>query len=128
MKKLLLSIVLILLPLCMHAEADAIKDLLVNYKTIGGTTEVLDETGDYLRVSLGDSAFFELYLADNIIVVYTTCAPKCSSCARVYNKEWEFLFPLTPPFTSLFPLATMDKETGRIIWTDNDDWNYQAEN
>jgi len=124
MKKLLFAIVCCVLPLCVTAEEDAIKDLVSNYKYLGGETQKLDETGNYLRVSLADSAFIEIYFADNILVVYTVCAPKCSSCARVYNKEWEFLFPLNPPFSSLYPLATMDKETGRIIWTDNDDLEY----
>jgi len=98
--------------------------LLTNYQILGGKTEIMDKTDKYVRVSLSDSAYVEMYIADNLIVVYTVCAPVCSSCAHVYNKEWELLFPIEPPFPSVFPLATMDKETGRIVWKDNDKWEY----
>ena len=124
MKRLLLSIVICCASLCVFAEEDAFKYLVSNYQNLGGTSDVLDQTDNYVRISLSENATVELYIADNIIVVYTVCAPKCSSCARVYNKEWELLFPLEPPFKSIFPLATMDKETGRIIWKDNDNWEY----
>lgn len=129
MKRFFYSIVLCLVSVCVSAEADAIKDLLTNYRSLGGQTTVLEQTDRYARIALADSAFVEMFIGaqednDKICVVYTVCAPKCSSCARVYNKEWEFLFPLEPPFRSIFPLATMDKETGRIIWTDNDNWEY----
>lgn len=124
MKRIVLSISLFLVSLCMFAEADTFKYLLENYRELGGKPEVLDRTEKYMHVSLSDSAYFEMYVADNVIVVYTVCAPICSSCARVYNKEMEYLFPLEPPFTSIFPLATMDRETGRIVWTDNDKWEY----
>ena len=124
MKRFFLTISLFLATLCIYAEGDTFKYLLENYRGLGGKPEVLDRTENYMHVSLSDSAYFEMFVADNIIVVYTVCAPVCSSCARVYNKELEFLFPLDPPFVSIFPLATMDRETGRIVWTDNDKWEY----
>jgi len=124
MKRLFLTISLFLASLCMFAEGDTFKYILENYRELGGKPEVLDRTEKYMHVSLSDSAYFEMFVADNIIVVYTACAPVCSSCARVYNKELEYLFPLEPPFVSVFPLATMDRETGRIVWTDNDKWEY----
>ena len=83
-----------------------------------------------MRLALTDSTTIEIYdCADNecssIFVIYTVCAPKCSSCVRVYNKVWEYLFSLEPPFKSAFPVATVaNKETGRIEWKDNDDWEY----
>ena len=128
MKPFLLTITL-LTALCVSATPDRIKDLVGSYRQLGGEVKVLDETDNYLRVSMADTAFVEVFvdapeMRDKIIFVYTACAPKCSSCARVYNKEWELLFPLTPPFRSIFPLATIDKATGRVIWTDNDDWEY----
>ena len=52
----------------------------------------------------------------------TACAPQCSSCARVYNKEWQLIRTVTPPFSSIFPLATI--EDGKIVWKDNDTWEY----
>ena len=99
--------------------------LLTNLLQLGHPPQVIEQDGLYTRYALTDSTTLEVYeYADSSLVVMTACAPQCSSCARVYNKEWEFLFPITPPFQSLFPLATLDKETGRIIWTDNDDWEY----
>ena len=125
MRRILFALtVLCLCPLCTFAAEDAFRHLIANYQTMGGQTKVLDETERYARVSLSDSAFVEMYIAEYITVVYTVCAPVCSSCARVYNKEWEFLYPIEPPFKSIFPLATMDKETGQIIWKDNNNWEY----
>ena len=125
MKRFFLSISLFVASLCMYAAGDVFTDMLENYRKLGGKPEVMEQTEKYMHVSLSDSAYVEMYVADNVIVVYTVCAPICSSCARVYNKEWEFLFPLEPPFVSVFPLATMDRETGRIVWTDNDKWEYK---
>jgi len=98
--------------------------LITDLFQIGAHPQVLEQDSVYGRIALTDSTYMEMYMADNIIVVYTACAPRCSSCARVYNKEWEFLFPIEPPIHSVFPLATIDKTTGRIIWTDNDQWEY----
>ena len=125
MKRFFLSISLFVASLCIYAAGDVFTDMLENYRKLGGKPEVMEQTEKYMHVSLSDSAYVEMYVADNILVVYTVCAPICSSCARVYNKEWEFLFPLEPPFVSVFPLATMDRETGRIVWTDNDKWEYK---
>ena len=125
MKRFFLSISLFVASLCMYAAGDVFTDMLENYRKLGGKPEVMEQTEKYMHVSLSDSAYVEMYVADNILVVYTVCAPICSSCARVYNKEWKFLFPLEPPFVSVFPLATMDRETGRIVWSDNDKWEYK---
>lgn len=65
-----------------------------------------------------------LYSGDSIYIVETACAPICSSCVRVYNKEWILIEEVTPTVTSVFPLASF--ENGRIVWTDNDTWNYQS--
>lgn len=125
MKRFFLSISLFVASICMYAAGDVFTDMLENYRKLGGKPEVMEQTEKYMHVSLSDSAYVEMYVADNILVVYTVCAPICSSCARVYNKEWKYLFPLEPPFVSVFPLATMDRETGRIVWTDNDKWEYK---
>lgn len=61
--------------------------------------------------------------SDSIVVIQTVCAPICSSCARVYNKEWKLLGYLTPPFKSAFPEAYI--EDGKICWRDNDKFDYQ---
>ena len=85
---------------------------------------MIEENGPYTRVLLTDSTTMEVYEADSIVVVLTACAPQCSSCARIYNKEWQLLRVVQPPFTSVFPLATIEPQTGRIIWKDNDSWEY----
>lgn len=58
-----------------------------------------------------------LRAGDSILVIHTVCAPVCSSCVRVYNKEWYYVRTLTPPFRSPFPEAYIDN--GRLLWRDN---------
>ncbi len=89
-----------------------------------GNPKVVTEEGPYTRIALTDSTTMEIYESDSILVVFTACAPQCSSCARVYNKEWKLVRTITPPFSSIFPLATI--ENGRLIWKNNDTWNYQS--
>ena len=91
---------------------------------IKGHPEVIEENGPYTRVALTDSATLEVYQGDSILVVMTVCAPQCSSCARIYNKEWQLIATPQAPFPSIFPFATI--ENGRIVWKDNDTWNYQS--
>ena len=67
----------------------------------------------YATTSVRDT----LVTGDSIIVIHTVCAPVCSSCARVYNKEWTLIGTLTPPFRSPFPEAYI--ENGRLLWRDN---------
>lgn len=97
--------------------------LLTNLMQLGGDPKVVEKDGPYERIALTDSTSLEVYQApDSIFVVFTACAPQCSSCARIYNKEWQLLQTVEPPFSSLFPLATI--ENGHIVWKDNDTWNY----
>ena len=124
MKRFFLSISLFVASLCMYAAGNVFTDMLENYRKLGGKPEVMEQTEKYMHVSLSDSAYVEMYVADNILVVYTVCAPICSSCARVYNKEWKLIRTVTPPFRSIFPQATI--ENGRLVWKDNDTWNYQS--
>lgn len=98
--------------------------LLADLFQVGGNPHVLEQEGLYEKVALTDSATLEVYRGDTITVVMTVCAPQCSSCARVYNKEWQLISSPEAPFTSVFPLATMDKTTGQITWTDNNTWEY----
>jgi hypothetical protein len=99
--------------------------LLTDLFQLGGTPHVIERAENYERIALTDSSTMEVYKGtDSILVVMTVCAPQCSSCARIYNKEWQLIETFTPPFSSIFPLATI--ENGRIIWTDNDTWNYQS--
>ena len=60
--------------------------------------------------------------SDSIVVIHTVCAPICSSCARVYNKEWQFLGNITPPIQTAFPEAYI--EDGKLLWRDNDPYDY----
>jgi len=97
--------------------------LLTDLFQIGGNPHVIERTENYERIALTDSSTMEVYKGtDSILVVMTVCAPQCSSCARVYNKEWKLIATPLPPFSSVFPLATI--ENGRIIWKDNDTWEY----
>ena len=83
---------------------------------------MVESSGPYTRVALTDSTTLEVYESDSILVVFTVCAPQCSSCARVYNKEWQLIATPTSPTPSIFPLATI--QNGRIVWKDNDNWEY----
>ncbi|MBO5619804.1 MAG: DUF3256 family protein [Paludibacteraceae bacterium] len=110
---------------------NSIKQFLADFTRLGGQVVMLEEDSNYLRAQLNDSITLEMYdcppdLCDKWFVVMTVCAPQCSSCARVYNKEGKYLFPLDPPGNSIFPYATIDKTSGRIIWSDNDDWDYSG--
>ena len=101
--------------------------LLSNLAQIGTAPQIIEQEGAYTKYALTDSTSLEVYEAgDSIIMVMTACAPQCSSCARIYNKECKPIRDLTPPFSSIFPLATINKTNGEIIWTDNDTWNYQS--
>ena len=60
--------------------------------------------------------------SDSIIVIHTLCAPICSSRARVFNKEWQEIGILRAPFKSAFPEAYI--EDGRVMWRDNDTFDY----
>ena len=124
MRRFQLVILLCLVTLCACAEEDKFKAILTNYRELGGQSEITAEKGPYYRLELADSAVIEYFMTDKITVAFTVCAPVCSSCVRVYDKEWNLLDTIKPPFTSVFPLATIDQETGRVVWTDNDDWKY----
>lgn len=97
--------------------------LLADLFQLGGKPEIIYQDDTYERVALTDSTTLEVYKgADSILVVITACAPQCSSCARVYNKEWQLIATPQSPTPSIFPLATI--ENGRIVWKDNDEWEY----
>ena len=97
--------------------------ILADLFQVGGNPQVVYQDGAYERVALTDSTQLEVYKgADSILVVLTACAPQCSSCARIYNKEWQLIATPQSPTPSIFPLATI--ENGRIVWKDNDEWEY----
>ena len=118
------------LSLTAMAENNAIKRFLSDLKEVGGRVNVVEEyNNQYVRIQLNDSATIELFYNEtltlnNMFVLMTVCAPQCSTSARVYSNIGEYLFPLEPTVQSIFPLATIDKETGKITWTDNDTWEY----
>ena len=97
--------------------------LLADLFQVGGNPHVVYQDGAYERIALTDSTQLEVYRGtDSILVVLTACAPQCSSCARVYNKEWQLIAMPQSPTPTIFPLATI--ENGRIVWKDNDNWEY----
>jgi hypothetical protein len=81
-------------------------------------TSVTDDEAYAVPTSIRDT----LMTNDSIIVVHTICAPICSSHARVYNKEWQEIGVLKAPFKSAFPEAYI--EDGKILWRDNDNFDY----
>ena len=98
--------------------------MLTDLIQLGSPPQIIEQEGPYERIALTDSTTLEVYKGDSILVVFTACSPQCSSHARIYNKEWRLLQEVTTPFSSIFPLATI--ENGRIIWKDNDTWSYQS--
>lgn len=97
--------------------------LLADLFQLGGNPHVIYQDGPYERIVLTDSTQLEVYKGtDSILVVLTACAPQCSSCARIYNKEWKLIATPQSPTPSIFPLASI--ENGRIVWKDNDEWEY----
>lgn len=82
------------------------------------STSVTDDEAYAVPTSIRDT----LMTNDSIIVVHTICAPICSSHARVYNKEWQEIGVLKAPFNSAFPEAYI--EDGKILWRDNDNFDY----
>ena len=93
---------------------------------LGANPQVVEQQDNYERIALTDSTSLEVYKGDSITVVFTVCAPQCSSRVRVYNKEWQLIRDVEPPFSSIFPLATIDREQGIVVWKDNNIWNYQS--
>lgn len=66
--------------------------LLTDLFQLGGTPHVTYQDSVYERIALTDSTSLEVYRGnDSIMVVFTACAPQCSSCARIYNKEWQLI-------------------------------------
>ena len=97
--------------------------LLADLFQLGGNPHVIYQDGPYERIALTDSTQLEVYKGtDSILVVLTACAPQCSSCARIYNKEWKLIATPQSPTPSIFPLASI--ENGQIVWKDNDEWEY----
>lgn len=62
-----------------------------------------------------------LYLnADTTIIIFTACAPVCSSIARAYNKDGKMLGQMHCPIpNAVFPEAYV--ENNRLCWRDNID-------
>ena len=98
--------------------------IIATISQLGGDPRIVEQDGAYTQYALTDSTTLEVYEADSVVVVMTVCAPQCSSCARVYNKEWQLIQTIEPSVQSIFPLAHMDKKSGRITWSDNDTWEY----
>lgn len=100
------------------AWADPVKQLMSFVQNLGGSPEITEETDDHVRIRMADSCYYDIHMAqDTIVVIQTACAPICSSCVRVYNKEWEELHQLWPTVSGIFPEAAY--RDGQVYWTDN---------
>lgn len=116
MKKLLFPIFLLLI--ASMTWADPVKQLMSFVQNLGGSPEITEETDDHVRIRMADSCYYDIHMAqDTIVVIQTACAPICSSCVRVYNKEWEELRQLWPTESGIFLEAAY--RDGQVYWTDN---------
>ena len=117
MRKLLLSILLLS---AVTLQDDPIGPLFAIIEDLHGKAEILEETEGHMRIRMADSCYYDVHTspeADSIIVIQTVCAPICSSCVRVYNKEWELRNTPRPTCGGIFPEAEF--RDGQIIWHDN---------
>ena len=85
----------------------------------GESSYMSDSKSEYVHPT---SVHDTLITSDSILVIHTVCAPICSSRVRVYNKEWQEIGILRPPFRSVFPEAYI--EDGKLLWRDNDTFDY----
>ena len=116
MKKLLFPIFLLLI--ASMAWADPVKQLMSFVQNLGGSPEITEETDDHVRIRMADSCYYDIHMAqDTIVVIQTACAPICSSCVRVYNKEWVVLRQPAPTESGIFLEAAY--RDGQVYWTDN---------
>ncbi|MBR6017957.1 MAG: DUF3256 family protein [Paludibacteraceae bacterium] len=117
MKKALLFIALLVANLVI---ADPVEPLMEFLRDLHGAPEILEQTEEYLYVRMAEECYYHVYSpaeADSIVLIQTVCAPICSSCVRVYNKEWELLRQVWPTRRGIFQEATF--RDGQIYWIDH---------
>ncbi len=118
MKKSLFTILCCLSALLAQAQTDFVRQWITDVTALGGSPVVEEESGHYSRIRMADSCYIEVQnYGDSILIVQTVCAPVCSSCAHVYNKEWQLLREVRPAKECTFPLATI--RNGQLTWQDN---------
>lgn len=97
---------------------DIISELIVAVTALNGNPVAEVETDTYSRIRLADSCYVEVVTyPDSFLVVETACVPICNSRAYVYNKEWQRLHEVLPPFESQLPYACFENDT--LVWKDN---------
>ena len=98
---------------------DIIAGLIAAIGAMNGQVDTLIHMDNYTKFQMADSCYIEvLNYKDSCLVVETVCAPICSSCARVYNKEWKVMRTISSPYPhAIFPLAHI--EDGKLLWADN---------
>ncbi|MBR1716124.1 MAG: hypothetical protein IJ718_00730 [Paludibacteraceae bacterium] len=121
--------ILILIALIASAGAYAsspLENIAEIMKNLGGGAKVLDSDhkGTHLLVQLSDSCQVEVIgdsLTNEVMLIYTSCAPICSSCVRMYRVidkgEWLLTGDRKPTCGGVFPQAFW--ENGELIWRDN---------
>ena len=79
--------------------------IIANFFQLGGEPAQIITENAYTCMVMNDSSRVEVYeyTPDSMLVVVTACAPQCSSCARIYNKEGELLSAPQSPTPSIFP-------------------------
>lgn len=104
---------------------DIIAGLFATITALNGHIDTLAIEGNYARYRVADSCYVEtLNYSDSVLVVETVCAPRCSSHARIYNKEGELIRTIPSPYPNAV-LVEGHIEDGTIVWTDNT-WSYQS--
>lgn len=118
MKKFFFTILCCVPVLFVQAQTDLVKQWITDATALGGSPVVEEESAHYSRIRMADSCYIEVQnYGDSILVVQTVCAPVCSSCAHIYNKEWQLLREVRPTKECTFPLAAI--RNGQLVWQDN---------
>lgn len=89
-------------------------------RDLHGNPEVIEQTEDYMYIQMAEGCYYRVYspaAVDSIVVIQAVCAPICSSCVRVYNKEWQFLRSIGPDRSGIFLEA--EYRDGQIYWVDH---------
>ena len=124
MKKIALIMMALMASMGVFAEKplDHFAEVL---KNLGGSPKrILSDTKqNHLIIHLADSCQVEVvgfHQTNEVLLIYTSCAPICSSRARVYlikGDDWVLEGDREPDCGGVFPQAFW--ENGQLIWRDN---------
>lgn len=133
MKKILLFSIALLTSMSMLAENPLANFADIIHKLGGEAEKILsDKEHAHLIFGLAEGCQVEVVgntLTNEIMLIYTTCAPICSSCVRVYKingEEWIYSKDIEPTCGGIFPQAFWENDM--LVWRDNTpEWQDQEE-